>query len=57
MSSKKKAVKARQQRRKFLKKVIKNYEDKLDPVDGICGVSKSDLERKKAYHENQLHRL
>jgi len=50
-------AKQKRERRKFLKKVIKNYEDKLDPVDGICGVSKSDLERKKSYYEKQLKRL
>jgi len=37
--------------------VIQNYNDKLDPVDGICRVSKSELERKKAYYEKQLSRL
>ena len=57
MSSRRKAVKARAKKRKFLREVIKNYDDKLDPVDGIEGVPNSELERKKAYYENQLKRL
>lgn len=50
-------MKARAKKRKFLRQVISNYEDKLDPVDGIEGVPHSDLERKKSYYEKQLRRL
>lgn len=57
MSSRRKAVKARKQRRKFLKIVIKNYEDQLAITDKRWDVPRSDLERKKSYYENQLHRL
>lgn len=54
---KKKQVKQRSKRRKFLKQVIQNYEDKMDPDHGIEGVPRGELERKKAYYEKQLARL
>lgn len=57
MSSRRKAVRARAKKRKFLKEVIKKYDDMLDPVDGVEVVSNSEIERKKAYYENQLKRL
>ena len=57
MSSRRKAVKARVQRRRFLKKVIKKYEDQLAITDKRWEIPRSDLERKKDYYENQLARL
>lgn len=50
-------MRARAKKRKFLKEVIKKYDDMLDPVDGVEVVSNSEIERKKAYYENQLKRL